>query len=80
MKLIYAFFILISLPALASNKAYRKALKHYENKDYYTALDTIASLYKYQTPDKNIQHFIEKLVKKIGSLFVCSSLASKDQY
>lgn len=69
MKFIYALLIFISLPTLAYNKAYKKALKHYENKDYFTALDTIASLYKYQTPDKNIQHFIEKLVKKTGTYY-----------
>ena len=35
--------------------------------NYFTALDTIAQLYKYETPDQNIQHFIEELVTHTGT-------------
>tara|TARA_Y100000768_G_C23991451_1_gene693925 strand:+ start:1958 stop:3337 length:1380 start_codon:yes stop_codon:yes gene_type:complete len=48
-------------------KIYAEAQKHYKDRDYFTALDTIAQLYKYETPDQNIQHFIEELVTHTGT-------------
>src|SRR5690606_19538490 len=37
--------------------------------DYFLALDTIARQYKYQTPSKKVQDYIEKIVKTTGSYY-----------
>lgn len=70
MKLLI-FFILISNIAFAkqskTDKLYLKSLKHFKNKDYFTALDLIAHEYRYVTPDQNIQHYIEQLVGHTGT-------------
>ena len=49
------------------DRLYAQSLVHYENKDYFTALDLIAHEYKYMTPDQNIQHYIEKLIGHTGT-------------
>ena len=39
----------------------------YQKKLYFTSLDTIASQYKYETPDQNAQSLIENLVMHTGT-------------
>jgi len=51
------------------DKIYEAAYKLYENEEYFSALDKIATQYKYKTPDQNVQHFLEKLVKHTGSYY-----------
>lgn len=46
---------------------YEVSLKHFENKDYFSALDSIAKSYRYITPDQNVQYYIEKLVAYTGT-------------
>ena len=51
------------------DRIYTLSQKHYKKKDYFSALDTIAKMYKYQTPDQNVQHYIEKLASKSGTYY-----------
>lgn len=73
MKILIALITFISLTSPSNakvdkrDKIYAEAVELYERKNYFTALDKIATLYKYQTPDQNVQHFIEKLVKHTGT-------------
>lgn len=48
---------------------YNKALKNYRYQNYFTALDEIAKMYKFQTPDRNTQNFLQKLVLKTGTYY-----------
>lgn len=70
--LLFTTLTLILSSAFAKNEAkkkriYKDAIKHYEDEDYFTALDKISQVYKYETPDQNIQHFIEQLVTHTGT-------------
>lgn len=73
MKILISFTLFIlSLPTLSSelsqrNKIFKEAVDLYNTKSYFTALDKIATQYKYETPDQNVQHFIEKIVKHTGT-------------
>jgi tetratricopeptide (TPR) repeat protein len=72
MRVLSLLIFIISLSAFAKVDQrkvdiYKQALKHYQNQDYFTALDKIAQSYKFQTPDQNIQHFLEKLVTHTGT-------------
>jgi len=49
------------------DKLYTESLKHYKDKDYFTALEIIARQYKYETPDQNIQHYLERLISFTGT-------------
>lgn len=51
------------------DKVYERALKNYENRNYFTALDDIAKMYKFATPDQNTQAFLQKLVLKTGTYY-----------
>ena len=53
--------------ASKTRRLYNESIKHYNKKDYFTALDIIAREFKYSTPDQNIQHYIEKLVGHTGT-------------
>ena len=70
-KTLIALFLCIETSMLFASDfdIYKKSQKHYQSKDYYTALHLIASLYKYKTPDQNIQHYIEKLVAHTGTYY-----------
>ena len=46
---------------------FSKSKEHQKNRDYYTALDIIAQMYRYTTPDQNVQHHIEELVSETGT-------------
>ena len=46
---------------------YQEAMELYKRKNYFTALDKIATQYKYETPDQNVQHFIENIVMQTGT-------------
>ena len=46
---------------------FEESVKHANNRDFFTALDTIAQMYKYVTPDQNVQHHIEDLVAHTGT-------------
>ncbi len=48
-------------------KVLAESKKHFKKRDYFTALDLIASSYKYTTPDQNVQYYIEQLVGKTGT-------------
>ena len=48
-------------------KVLEESKKHFKRRDYFTALDLIASSYKYTTPDQNVQYYIEELVGKTGT-------------
>ncbi len=50
-------------------KAFKESFGHYKKKDYFTALDIIAKKFKYQTPDKKLQKYIELLVGHTGTHF-----------
>lgn len=71
MKGIILLTLFITASAFAKmtriDQLYIDSLKHYKNKDYFTALDLIAHEYKYVTPDQNIQHYIEELVGYTGT-------------
>ena len=64
---------LLFIPTLAFANAkkiaelYQKSLEHYKNKDYFTALDIVAHQFRYETPDQNMQHYIERLVGQTGT-------------
>ena len=63
---------MIAFSAPAKDKrdlVYEKALKNYENQNYFTALDDIAKMYKFDTPDANTQNFLQKLVLKTGTYY-----------
>jgi hypothetical protein len=49
------------------DKVYWEAMDLYKGKNYFSALEKIGSQYKYQTPDQNVGHFIEKLVVHTGT-------------
>ena len=70
-SLIITLLFTLSLNAFTKvdrkKQIYIEAQAHYQNQDYFTALDKIAQLYKYETPDQNIQHFIEELVTFTGT-------------
>jgi hypothetical protein len=55
--------------AAKRDQIYDESKAHYKKKDYYSALDTIASMYKYRTPDQNVQHYIEKLASSTGTYY-----------
>lgn len=61
------FSQLIFAKKLKLDQLYKKSKVHYQEKDYFTALDLIAHEYKHVTPDQNIQHYIEKLVGHTGT-------------
>ncbi len=78
------FLIIVALaaaPALAKRNyvskrkeekrdaVYNKALRNYDHQNYFTALDDIAKMYKFQTPDTNTQNFLQKLVLKTGTYY-----------
>lgn len=72
--LITGLLFIISIPSLTAKVdkrdiIYKEAVELYNRKNYFTALDKIATQYKYKTPDQNIQHFIEKLVKHTGTYY-----------
>lgn len=72
--LISALLFIISIQTLSAKAdkrdvIYREAVDLYERKNYFTALDRIATQYKYETPDQNVQHFIEKLVQHTGTYY-----------
>jgi hypothetical protein len=46
---------------------YKKAKEIFHTKNYFSALDTIATQYKYETPDQNVQHFLEVIVLHTGT-------------
>lgn len=48
-------------------KILEKSKKHFANRDFFTALDLIATSYKYTTPDQNVQYYIEQLVGETGT-------------
>ena len=49
------------------DQLYWEAMDLYKGKNYFSALEKIGSQYKYRTPDQNVGHFIEKLVKHTGT-------------
>ncbi len=68
--LVITFIISIPMTSAKADKRdiiYSEANSLYKSKNYFTALDKIATLYKYQTPDQNVQHFIERIVKHTGT-------------
>lgn len=73
MKLIIStllFIVSISTTSAKTDKRdiiFNEAKELYKAKNYFTALDKIATQYKYETPDQNVQHFIEKLVMHTGT-------------
>lgn len=71
-QLLTILLFFISIPSVTAkvdkrDNIYKEAVELYNRKNYFTALDKIATQYKYQTPDQNVQHFIEKLVKHTGT-------------
>lgn len=51
------------------DRVYEQALKNYRNQNYFTALDNIARMYKFSTPDQNTQAFLQRLVLKTGTYY-----------
>lgn len=48
-------------------KIFDESKAHMKKRDFYTALDTIAKMYRYTTPDQNVQYHIEELVSETGT-------------
>ena len=46
-----------------------KAIKNYNNQNYFTALDELARHYKYKTPPKKVQKLLRMLVLKTGTYY-----------
>ena len=70
MKLIFFLFFILTNSFAKSDmrdKVYWEAMDLYKGKNYFSALQKIGSQYKYRTPDQNVGHFIEKLVKHTGT-------------
>jgi hypothetical protein len=51
----------------AEDRAYMKSRQHFENKDYFSALDAIARRYYTHSPEQNIKNYIEMLASKTGT-------------
>jgi tetratricopeptide (TPR) repeat protein len=70
-RVIISLIFITSVSVFASNKQktkiYNQAKAHHVKQDYFTALDKLASIYKYETPDQNIQHFLEELTTHTGT-------------
>ncbi len=71
--LLIIIFTMSSFTVLAKKSKkdtlYLKSLKHFQKEDYFTALETVARQYKYNTPDQNMQYYIEQLVGHTGTHF-----------
>ena len=67
-------FYLMPLQAKVETKTQRdpvlyKAIKNYNNQNYFTALDELARQYKYKTPPKKVQKILKMLVLKTGTYY-----------
>ena len=70
MKYLVMILIFTFVNSAFANKyrdAYIESRKELKSRNYFTALDLIASQYKYTTPSKRIQSYIEKLVTQTGT-------------
>ena len=48
---------------------YEEALKNFKNQNYFTALDSVAKMYRFETPDQNTQNLLQELVLKTGTYY-----------
>lgn len=69
MKVFILFFLFFWSSSLYAEELYKKSFRHYKDRDFFLALDTIARQYKYQTPNEKVQMYIEKIVKITGSYY-----------
>jgi tetratricopeptide (TPR) repeat protein len=46
---------------------YEESYKQYKSLNYFSALETIARMYRFQTPDQNTQNYLERLVQYTGT-------------
>ncbi|MEX1100171.1 MAG: tetratricopeptide repeat protein, partial [Bacteriovoracaceae bacterium] len=73
--LVTLFIVLAATPVFPSGNqqkdkrdlVYEEALRNYKNQNYFTALDSVAKMYRFETPDQNTQNFLQKLVLKTGT-------------
>ena len=49
------------------DQIYEGSYKQYKSLNYFSALETIAKMYRFQTPDQNTQNYLEKLVQYTGT-------------
>lgn len=62
------FFLDIAFSKVPSrDQIYWEAMDLYKTHNYFSALEKVGRQYKYQTPDQNVQHFIERLVMHTGT-------------
>lgn len=72
MKLTFLIvFTLFSLDLFAKkskkDQIYEKSYEQYRTLNFYSALNTIAEMYKFQTPDPNTRNYLENLVQHTGT-------------
>lgn len=49
------------------DQVYEASYKQYKSLNYFSALETIAKMYRFQTPDQNTQNYLERLVQYTGT-------------
>ncbi len=67
MKMLFVLSTFIFLSNLSAKDELSKSFKQYKKRNYFTALDIIATRYKYETPSRKIKAYIEKLVSHTGT-------------
>lgn len=70
MKLILVIILTTTLSFAKKSKKdeiYEKSYEQYRTLNFYSALNTIAQMYKFKTPDPNTRNYLENLVQHTGT-------------